>query len=192
MSPFIKGQQIFSKTNLSHLFHPELILSIEGITVHNLLLRRHVCRTWNRTNKTNYNFCGQQDGTLSLKMAEYIESILWTTTTTKRNQNLLSVLYALQFVWHIWSDTVYLWIWDALKLLTHHLPLHPLPTQISCKLPLADGDVWHCPFLAYKCHPMWKCKSLLFACFTGFVIVLSGCMHHKNWQRGSQSTLWHG
>jgi hypothetical protein len=80
MSPFIKGQQIFSKTDLSHLFHSELILRIDGITVHDLLLRRHVCRTI----KTNYNFCRQQDGTLSLKMAECIESILWTITTTKR------------------------------------------------------------------------------------------------------------
>jgi len=64
MSRFIKGQHFFSKTDLSHLFHPESISRIDGITIHDLLLRRHVCRTWNRTSKTNCNFCRQQDGTL--------------------------------------------------------------------------------------------------------------------------------
>jgi len=64
MSPFIKGQQFFSKTDLSHLFHPESISHIDGITIHDFLLRRHVCRTWNRTSTTNCNFCRQQDGTL--------------------------------------------------------------------------------------------------------------------------------
>jgi len=44
------------------------------------LLKRHVCRTWNRISTTNYNFCRQQDGTWSLKMVECIENILWTTT----------------------------------------------------------------------------------------------------------------
>jgi len=33
MSPFIKGQHFFSKTDLSHLFHPELISLIDGITI---------------------------------------------------------------------------------------------------------------------------------------------------------------
>jgi hypothetical protein len=80
MSSFIKGQHFFSKTDLSHFFNPEMISCLDGITIYDLLLRSHVCRTWNRTSKTNYNFCRQQDGTLSLKMAEFIENILWTTT----------------------------------------------------------------------------------------------------------------